>query len=75
MLKFIFVPNPLHDPFQKLEVNLEYLSDTIALGTPCSLEIYFMQISAMLATLQVILTGIKCVTFVSFSTTTMMDSC
>jgi hypothetical protein len=58
VLKFRFVPNPLNIPFQKFDVNLESLSDT--LGIPCYiLVIYCMYISTMLNALCVDFTGTK----------------
>ena len=38
MLKFTFVPKSSNNPFQKLEVNLTSLSETIAFGNPCNLK-------------------------------------
>jgi hypothetical protein len=75
VLKFICFPNPLNNPFQKLDVNLESLSNTIVLGTPCNLEIYRMYIVAILASLCVDFPGIKWEDLVSFSTTTIIESC
>ena len=75
MLKFSFVPKFANKLFQKLEVNLTSLSETIALGNPCNLKIYFMKIFAMSSVFYVDLTVIKCVSFVNLSTRTMMESC
>jgi hypothetical protein len=72
VLKFIFVPNPLNIPFQKFDVNLGSLSDTIVLGTPCILAISHMYISAMLVALCIDFTGIKWEALVSLSTTTII---
>lgn len=43
-IKGNFVPKPMNNSFQNLEVKLTYLSNTIFLGIPCSLIIYFMNI-------------------------------
>jgi hypothetical protein len=59
VLKFIFVPNPLNNPLQKLEVNFISQSETIVLGIPCNLEISFMKISAMLVVIGIIFTEKK----------------
>jgi hypothetical protein len=75
VLKFRFVPNPLNSPFQKFEVNLGSLSDTIVLGIPCKRATYFKKISATSAALWVVFNGIKWAALVSLSTTTMIESC
>jgi len=59
---------------QKFELNFEYISKKFTLSTPWSLEIYFMQIYAILASLWVIFTREKWATFVKFSTTTIIES-
>ena len=44
VLKFIFVPKSANKPFQKMEVKLGSLRNTISLGNPCNLKISFMKI-------------------------------
>jgi hypothetical protein len=45
--------------FQKFEVNLVSLSDTISLGIPCNLNISFMNTLEISIALQVELIGMK----------------
>jgi hypothetical protein len=59
MLNSNFVSRPTIRDFQKFEVNLVSRSDTISLGMPCSLNIYFMKMLAISMALQVDLTGMK----------------
>ena len=64
-----------NNPYQKLELNLTSLSETIVLGNPCNLKISFMKMFAMSSVLCIDFTGIKCASFINFSTTTMIESC
>ena len=73
MLKFSFVPKYANKPFQKFEVNLTSLSETIAFGNPCNLKISFMKIFAMSLVLCVDFTGIKCASFVNFMGASLVD--
>ena len=66
--------NPLNRDFQKLPINLGSLSKIMTFSIPCSRKIYFRKISAMFAALYVVLTGIKWVTLLNLSTTTMIES-
>jgi hypothetical protein len=45
--------------FQKFEVKLVSLSDTISSSMPCSLNMSFMKMSSIFIALQVDLTGMK----------------
>ena len=60
--------------FQKFEVNLVSLSDTISLGIPCSMTISFMKMLAISIALQFDLTEMKWEYLLKFSTMTMMTS-
>ena len=42
MLKFIFVLNPMNNPFQKFEVKFRSLSETISFGIPRNMAISFI---------------------------------
>ena len=75
MLKFNFVPKSANRPFQNLDVNLGSMSDSIALGNPCNLKIYFIKTFAMAYLLFVYLTSTKCAYLDNLSTKTMIDSC
>jgi hypothetical protein len=50
------------------------LSEITILGIPCSLKLYFMNISAMLIDLKVDFTEIKCADLLSLLITTMIES-
>ena len=50
-------------------------SEIMALGSPCNLNISFINIHAISLALLVDLNGMKCVALVNLSTITMMESC
>ena len=75
MLKLILVSKPANKNFQKFDVNFTSLSDITIFGTPCNQNISFRNISAILATLCVDFTKMKCVDLLNLSTTTMIESC
>jgi hypothetical protein len=58
MLKTNYVPKPATKIFQKLEVNLETLSQIMVLGKPCNMKISFMKMLEMYMDLKVDLMGI-----------------
>lgn len=57
------------------DVNFASRSKIMALDNPCSQNISFIKNFAMLLSLYVDLTGIKCASLVNLSTTTIMESC
>jgi hypothetical protein len=74
MMKFKLVFNLANNSFHKADANFMSLSDITILGIPCSLKIYFMNISTMLMALKVEFTGIKCADLLSLSITTIIES-
>jgi hypothetical protein len=69
------VPKPANKLFQKLGVNLASRSETMVLGRPCNLKIYFIKKLATPMVLKVDLIGMKWATLLKLSTTTMIASC
>ena len=74
MIKFKLLFNPTNNSFQKEDVNFTSLSEITILGIPCSLKIYFINISVMFIVLKVEFTGIKCTDLLSLSITTIIES-
>jgi hypothetical protein len=74
VLKFKLVFIPTNNSFQKVDVNFTYLSEISILGKPCSLKIYFINISTVFIALKVDFTGIKCANLLSLSITTIIES-
>jgi hypothetical protein len=59
VLNYNLVSKPAIGDFQKLEVNLESLSEIVSFGIPCSQNTSFMNTWAISIALQVDLTGMK----------------
>ena len=69
-----FSPKSLHKLLRKWDRNLESLSDTILLGTPCNLITSRRYNSAMWVASSVLWQGMKCAIFENLSTTTIIAS-